>query len=30
MGTTAASSRRAAVSRRRPLRAHHWPGGQPD
>jgi len=28
--TTAASSRRAAVSRCRPVRAHPWPGGRPD
>jgi len=30
MGTTAASSRRAAVSRCRPVRAQQWPGGRPD
>ena len=30
MGTTAASSRRTAVRRRRPVRAHPWPGGRPD
>ena len=30
MGTTAASSRRAAASRCRSLRAHKRPGGRPD